>query len=73
MTFPVRDSNPGLLRAPVPRGGAGWRAPGAPRLVGGRAAPSYSHILKRIDAIELNILSDLRPHLHELQLAETRR
>ena len=41
--------------------------------VGGRAVPSYSHILKRIDAIELNKLSDLRPHLHELQLAETRR
>ena len=41
--------------------------------VGGRAVPSYSHILQRIDAIELNKLSDLRPHLHELQLAETRR
>ena len=37
---------------------------------GGRAASSYSHILERINAIKINELSDLRTHLHELQLAE---
>ena len=42
-------------------------------IVGGRAAYSYRNVLKRIDAIELKELSDLRPRLHELQLAETRR